>query len=162
GIASIRRAASTSATTRRTGPSRARSASSTGKSGVDAPERGRLSSVLAMPMVMGAYEPEDGVLRLWHPGHALLDSPAQVKQYFEEIGRLIASCPSPPWLLIDYAHVEIRREVTQHYVDRARAYRPLVRNVHRYGVSEATEGVLTRVAILLATGVDANIFPDEA
>ena len=139
-----------------------RRAGGSGRGDVDAPERGRLSSLLAMPMVSGAYEAEDGVLRLWHPGRAVLDSAAQVKQYFEEIGRLIASCPSPPWLLIDYANVEVRREVTQEYVEKARAYRPLVRDVHRFGVSEATEGVLTRVAILLATGVDANIFPDEA
>jgi hypothetical protein len=115
-----------------------------------------------MPMVLGAYEAQENVLRLWHPERVVLGDPETIKRFFKEVARLIMACPAPPYVLVDYTNAEIPSDMTQEYAAAVRAYRPGVKGVFRYNISGGTEGVLTRVTVLIANKADANIFPDEA
>jgi hypothetical protein len=63
---------------------------------------------------------------------------------------------------VDYANLAISAELTREYASQVRLYRPLVAGTFRYNLSADTEGVLTKVAVLVANRADANIFPDEA
>jgi hypothetical protein len=115
-----------------------------------------------MRFVSGEYEPKDDILRLWHPQPVSLDAPAFVDEFFREVYALVRQCPRPPYLLVDYTNLQIAAELTQHYASRVREYRGQVAGVFRYNLNAGTEGVLTRVTVLLANRADANIFPDEA
>src|SRR5262245_24640365 len=114
-----------------------------------------------MPFVKGEYEPADNILRLWHPQPMTLNQPAIIEQFFAEVVALIRNCPTRPFLLMNYTHLQIAAEMTQSYAAQVKAYRHLSADVFRYNLSADTEGVLTKVAILVANRTDANIFPDE-
>jgi hypothetical protein len=113
-------------------------------------------------LVSGEYEPAEGILRLWHPQPVTLDTPPLVEQFFREVNALVKRCPQPPYLLVDYANLRIAAEMTQAYAAEVRTYRPSVAGVFRYNLTADTEGVLTKVAVLVANRADANIFPDES
>ena len=75
---------------------------------------------------------------------------------------LIEACPQTPYLLVDYTNLEISVEMTDEYTEQLRIYKPKVRGVFRYGLSEDMTGKLTTVAIRLGNKADANIFANEA
>jgi hypothetical protein len=114
-----------------------------------------------MRFVEGEYEPASNVLRLWHPRPVTLNEPRLVEQFFEDVVGLLKACPRPPHLLVDYRNFQIAAEMTQFYAKQVQAYRHLTVGVFRYNLSPDTEGVLTKVAILVANRAAANIFPDE-
>jgi hypothetical protein len=112
--------------------------------------------------IQGKYEPAEGILHLSHPEPTTLSDPQAVEGFFQEVARLIRRCPQPPYLLVDYTNLDIVVDMTRAYANQVRAYRSLVKGVYRYNLSASTEGVLTKVAVLLANKSDANIYPDEA
>jgi len=114
-----------------------------------------------MRFVEGEYEPGSNVLRLWHPRRVTLNEPRLVEQFFQNVVELLKACPRPPYLLVDYTNFHIAAEMTQFYARQVKAYRHLTVGVFRYNLSPDTEGVLTKVAILVANRAAANIFPDE-
>lgn len=115
-----------------------------------------------MPIkIVAKYEPEEGILQFWHPEPTLLSDAAKVAEFFSEVARLIRQCPQPPYMLVDYTNLEIAVDMTQEYATQVKAYRGQVRGVFRYNLNASTEGVLTRVAVLLANKSDSNIYPDE-
>jgi hypothetical protein len=118
--------------------------------------------VAAVAAVRGKYEPGEGILHLSHPEPTTLADPTAVAEFFQKVSRLIRQCPQPPYLLVDYTNLEIAVDMTREYANQVKAYRGQVKGVYRYNLSARTEGVLTKVAVLLANKSDANIFPDEA
>ena len=74
---------------------------------------------------------------------------------------LLKRCPRPPYLLVDYTNFAIAAAMTHVYASQVKAYRHLAAGVFRYNLSPDTEGVLTKVAVLVANRTDANVFPDE-
>lgn len=112
--------------------------------------------------VRGKYEPEEGILHLMHPHHTTLADPKAVAAFFREVAHLIRQCPQPPYLLVDYTNLDIAVDMTREYATQVTAYRARVKSVFRYNLSAGTEGVLTKVAVLLANKSDANIYPDES
>ena len=115
-----------------------------------------------MAAIKAQYEPEEGILRLCHPEPTMLADPRAVAEFFREVARLIRRCPQPPYLLVDYTNLDIAVDMTREYANQVSAYRGRVKGVYRYNLSAGTEGVLTKVAVLLANKSDANIYQDEA
>jgi len=115
-----------------------------------------------VPVIKGNYEPEERVLHLRHTRPTTLADPKAVAEFFREVSRLIRQCPQRPYLLVDYTNLDIAVEMTRKYADQVKAYRGTVEGVYRYNLSAGTEGVLTKVTVLLANKSEANIFPDEA
>jgi hypothetical protein len=115
-----------------------------------------------MGLVCGTYDAKENILRLRHPAPVVLSDRATMEEFFREVSHIIAACAAPPWLLVDYTNLEISADMTLEYASHVKSYRPAVRGVYRYKLSNSTEGVLTQVAVLIANKRDANIFPDEA
>jgi hypothetical protein len=113
-------------------------------------------------VIRGKYDPQGRILHLMHTQPTLLADPKAVAEFFREVSRLIRKCPKRPYLLVDYTNLDIAVEMTREYANQVKAYRRQVEGVYRYNLSASTEGVLTKVAVLLANKSDANIFPDEA
>jgi hypothetical protein len=118
--------------------------------------------VIRVGVIRAKYEPEEGILHLSHPEHTTLADPKAVAAFFRQVARLIRRCPQPPYLLVDYANLDIAVDMTREYANQVRAYRGTVKGVYRYNLSSGTAGVLTKVAVLLANKSDANIYGDEA
>jgi hypothetical protein len=114
-----------------------------------------------MSFVEGQHEPAANILRLWHAQPVRLDEPRLIEQFFEEVVALLKKCARPPYLLVDYTNFQIDAAMTEPYARAVKTYRHLAAGVFRYNLSPDTEGVLTRVAVLVANRADANVFPDE-
>ena len=112
--------------------------------------------------VVGEYDAAESVLHIRHPGPVNLDNAERITAFFAEVRGLIESCSEPPYLLVDYANLEISVDMQNEYADQLKLYRRKVRGVFRYGLSEDMAGRLTGVAVRLGNRLDANIFEDEA
>ncbi len=114
--------------------------------------------------VIGRYEAEENILALWHPQPLVLNELNLIEEFFKEVNYWLESCPTKPYLLVNYANVNIAVDMTPEYSRQIKAYRPMVLNVFRYNISDDLQGSFTAMAIRmgnLKTSTSSNIYPDE-
>jgi hypothetical protein len=111
--------------------------------------------------VDGSYEPETNILRLRWLKPVVLDTPKMVDAVFQEvIENWVKPADYNPYVLIDYANMQIAPEMGEHYGK----YVAFIKNhclaIIRYNVPSAT----TRVAISggnIKAGKSSNMFATE-
>lgn len=115
--------------------------------------------------VTGKYDEEENILWLSHPKPITLNTPTVMEEFFREVTYWIQSCPTKPYLLVDYNNLEIAVDITWEYAQQLRNYRPLVLSVYRYGLSTNLSGSFTAMAVRmgnLKSSTSSNIYQDEA
>ncbi len=115
--------------------------------------------------VKAYYEPEENIIRMVHPIPINLNSAAIIAEFFREVTYWLQSCPTKPYLLVDYTNLEVAVNMTDEYSAQLRNYRPMVLGVFRYGVSSDLNGSFTTMTIRLGnmrSASSSNIYPDEA
>lgn len=115
--------------------------------------------------VFGRYDPQENILQLYHPNPMVLNSTSILTEFFKEVTYWIKSCPTKPYLLVNYTNVDISVEMTNQYAEELKKYRPLVLGVVRYGISDSLSGRFTAMAVRMGnmrTAANSNIYPDEA
>jgi hypothetical protein len=114
--------------------------------------------------IAGRYEADQNILHLWHPNPIILNSAALLEEFFKEVALWIKSCPTRPYLLVNYTNVEISVDLTAEYAQQVKNYHPFVLGAFRYGVSEDLAGRFTAMTIRMGhmrIATTSNLFPDE-
>lgn len=115
--------------------------------------------------VVGRYEPEDNILHLWHPNATTLNTPEALKEFFQEVTFWLSTCPNRPYLLVNYANVDIAVDLTMEYSQQVKKYHPMVLEVFRYGISDSLSGSFTTMTVRMGNMKNAfasNLYSSEA
>lgn len=117
-------------------------------------------------LVAGQYEADGNVLHLWFPRPVHLQDPEGITAFFTEVvDDWIAGCPTKPFLLVNYANLHIRPDMSSAYADSVQAFAPMLRAIFRYGMTSDATGHFTGVAVTLGNlrmKAPANIYRTEA
>lgn len=114
--------------------------------------------------VVGRYDPEENILHLWHPNPTFLNTPEILKDFFNEVTFWLRSCPTRPYLLVNYANVDITVDLTTEYSRQVKIYHPMVLGVFRYGISASLNGSFTTMTVRMGNmknSMASNLYPDE-
>jgi hypothetical protein len=110
----------------------------------------------------GVYEPGENILHLWYTKPVVLADEATIVAFFDEVeSEWIRACPAKPYLLVNYANVQIAPKMTDVYARRIERFKALVVGTYRYGVKSDLTGVSVALGNM-SLALQANIFPDEA
>jgi hypothetical protein len=114
----------------------------------------------------GSYESEENILHLWYVQPVYLNSEAIIDEFFDETEReWIRTCPTRPWLLVNYAHVHLRPDMAETYARSIVRFRRFILGTFRYGIEPDALGHFTAVAVRLGNlklAAPSNIFASEA
>jgi hypothetical protein len=112
-------------------------------------------------MTTGRYEASENILHLWYPHRVDLNDKEVLRRFFDEVSDdWIGPCPSPPYLLVNYANVHIRADMAEAYAKNIGRFQPMLLGTYRYGVPASFTGVTVALGNL-KLAAPANIFPDE-
>jgi hypothetical protein len=114
----------------------------------------------------GRYEGAENILHLWYPRPVHLNDEAIIHDFFEETEReWIRPCPTRPYLLVNYANVNMRADMAEFYARSMLRFRSLLLGTFRYGLDADSHGHFTAVAVHLGNmklATPSNVFPSES
>jgi hypothetical protein len=109
----------------------------------------------------GVYEEEENILHLWYERPIDLRDEEMITAFFGEVEtRFIRSCPTKPYLLVNFKNVRIAPTMTTAYTRAIQRFLPLVLGTFRYGIERDLTGVAVAMGNM-EVAARANIFPDE-
>jgi hypothetical protein len=113
----------------------------------------------------GVYEAGQNILHLWYPHAIQLADEATIEEFFDEsLREWIAPCPTPPYLLVNYANVLMRPDMAESYARNIQRLKGRILGTYRYGIDPDAHGLFTSVAVRLGNlriTEPAHIFESE-
>jgi uncharacterized protein YegP (UPF0339 family) len=113
----------------------------------------------------GHYDRSANILHVWYPRGVQLQDEATVEAFFDETKReWLDPCPTPPYLLVNYAGVHIAPNMADCYARSIGRFQGLVLGTFRYGMSRDASGHFTAVAVALGNirlAAPSNLFESE-
>src|SRR5262249_31054137 len=113
----------------------------------------------------GEYDAAENVLHVWYTSAVQLDDEETIHDFFDDVlQRWIDRCPRKPYLLVNYANVNIRPDMAQAYAREITRFRGRILGTYRYGMSPDALGCFTAVAVRLGNlqlAAPSNIFATE-
>jgi hypothetical protein len=113
----------------------------------------------------GRYDAEQNVLHVWYTQPVQLEDEETIHEFFEDVvERWITPCPRKPYLLVNYANVNIRPDMAEAYAREILRFRDRLLGTFRYGMTQGALGHFTAVAVRLGNlqlAAPSNIFASE-